>query len=131
MSAIKEWLGEGDNFSDETKAGLANADPKIRDIIGRMIIRKRIKCADGFSMSVQYSGGHYCNGREAIMGGDRASRDDPIPEPTTVEIGFPNRREPLLASYAEDPKRLTKTVYGWVPVEVVDEVLAKHGGIKK
>ena len=31
--------------------------------------------------------------------------------------------------YAEDADNPTGTVYGWVPVEVVDAVIAAHGGI--
>lgn len=82
--------------------------------------RPYIVCNDGFKMSVQASAAHYCEPRENFLFAYEA-----------VEIGFPNRREPLLAKYAEEPKRLTMTVYGWVPVDVVDAVIEKHGGIKK
>jgi aspartate/methionine/tyrosine aminotransferase len=30
--------------------------------------------------------------------------------------------------YAESPSNPTGTVYGWVPVEVISEVIAKRGG---
>ena len=30
--------------------------------------------------------------------------------------------------YAENPDHPTGTVYGWVPVEVISEVIAKRGG---
>jgi len=49
--------------------------------------------------------------------------------PYTVEIGFPSSAESLIESYAENKDELTGTVYGWVPIEVVDEVCEKHGGI--
>ena len=33
--------------------------------------------------------------------------------------------------YAEDRERPTDTVYGYVPVEIVERVIEKHGGIKE
>jgi hypothetical protein len=37
--------------------------------------------------------------------------------------------EPELMEYAEDPVDPTGTVYGWVPVELVNKLIDKHGGI--
>ena len=81
-------------------------------------IYKKIKCKDGFSMSVQAGETQYCYPRET--GADKY---------TEVEIGFPNRTEDLLLEFAEDGKRPTETVYGYVPASVVSLVIAKHGGI--
>ena len=75
-----------------------------------------IHCIDGFTMSVQASSGHYCSPR---------SDEGPY---TSVEVGFPNREEPLLMRYAEDETCPTETVYGWVPLEVVQAVVESHGG---
>ena len=47
---------------------------------------------------------------------------------TSVEIGFPSEKEELLMEYAESPDRPTRTVYSFVPHEVVHEVIMKHGG---
>jgi hypothetical protein len=69
-----------------------------------------VKCKDGFEMSVQESPNHYSG-----YG--------------SVEVGFPSVKESLLMPYAEQPKTPTKTVYGHVPVKVIDEVILKHGGI--
>jgi hypothetical protein len=77
-----------------------------------------IVCRDGFRMSVQASSGHYCSPRVDVSPGGW----------TAYEVGFPNRREALLKEYAEDKRALTKTVYGWVPVHVIEKVIAKHGG---
>lgn len=44
------------------------------------------------------------------------------------EVGFPNQREELLMPYAEDPKTPTETVYGYVPVTLVEQIIEKHGG---
>ena len=79
---------------------------------------KRIKCADGFSMSVQASKYNYCEPRI-----DNAS------EYTAVEVGFPSDYESMLAPWVEDPDNYTGTVYGFVPVQVIVDVCAKHGGI--
>jgi hypothetical protein len=37
-------------------------------------------------------------------------------------------KEELLMEYAEDHDRPTRTVYSFVPHEVVHEVIMKHGG---
>ena len=39
-------------------------------------------------------------------------------------------KEELLMEYAEDHDRPTRTVYSFVPHEVVHEVIMKHGGTK-
>ncbi len=82
-------------------------------------IRPAIYCADGFQMSVQASAYHYCEPRTNLF-------DCNYEE---VEIGFPSIEEPLIMNYAENPENPTCTVYGWVPLTIVDEVLTKHGGI--
>jgi hypothetical protein len=83
-----------------------------------MIRYERVKCADGFSMSVQANFGAYCEPRE-----------DNALEYEEVEVGYPSVVEPLLNKWAESPDRPTDTVYGYVPVDVVRAVILKHGGI--
>jgi len=78
-----------------------------------------VECNDGFQMSIQASEFHYCT-----------PRDNTGPY-CKFEIGYPSEPEDLILKYAEDPAEPTGTVYGWVPVEVIDEVIAKHGGIKE
>ena len=77
-----------------------------------------VVCADGFSMSVQANSTSYCSPR----------RDHANPY-TSVEVGFPSREEPLLLEWAEEPNKPPATVYAWVPVQVVTNVIAKHGGM--
>ena len=79
---------------------------------------KRVVCADGFEMSVQAHGNAYCS-----------PRIDNAEKYTSVEIGFPSAREPMLIDFADEPSHPTETVYGYVPVQIVTLVLAKHGGI--
>lgn len=80
--------------------------------------RPRIVCRDGFSVSVQAGEYLYC--RPHINGADKYD---------SVELGFPNREEPLLMDYAEDPSEPTETVYGYVPIELVNKIIENHGGI--
>lgn len=78
----------------------------------------RVKCADGFSMSVQASEGHYCSPRVTGLGFYNS-----------YEVGFPSEREGLLMPYAQDAECPTETVYGWVPASIIATVIAKHGGV--
>ena len=78
----------------------------------------RVVCADGFKMSVQASAYNYC--QPQMRDADRYE---------TVEIGFPTAKEPMLMPYAETPENPTDTVYAYVPVELVTNVIVKHGGI--
>tara|TARA_Y100000310_G_scaffold206005_1_gene206364 strand:+ start:11299 stop:11556 length:258 start_codon:yes stop_codon:yes gene_type:complete len=48
---------------------------------------------------------------------------------TAVEVGFPNEREPMLMEWCEDVDDPTGTVYGYVPVQVITDVIVKHGGL--
>lgn len=84
----------------------------------------RIVCNDGFSLSVQVGYSLYSKPKKVAK---RYSE---------VEIGFPSEPESLIAEYADDwevqgddDPRLCETVYGYVPVKIVDKVLKKHGGI--
>jgi hypothetical protein len=84
----------------------------------------RIVCNDGFSLSVQVGYSLYSKPKKVAK---RYSE---------VEIGYPSEPESLIAEYAEDwevqgldDPRLCETVYGYVPVKIVDKVLKKHGGI--
>lgn len=76
----------------------------------------RISCRDGFSLSCQAGYGLYCSPRDNV--GDWHQ----------IEIGFPSAKEELLMGYAEDKGRPTETVYGYVPLKVVGQVIEKHGG---
>jgi hypothetical protein len=89
---------------------------KIRDDM--LSIRPAIECSDGFKVSVQASKTHYC--RPRINHGPYSH----------VELGFPSEKVDEWMEWAETPESPTDTVYGWVPVEVVESVLEQHGGIK-
>lgn len=86
---------------------------------GGYLIRDRVYCKDGFSISIQASQGHYCL--------PRATFEGPYKE---VELGYPNKFDPIIFPYIECPGDATKGVYPYVPVDVVDKLLEKHGGIE-
>lgn len=105
-----------------------------------------IVCQDGFTMSIQASAHHYCEPRQNFFQvekeskqyyyGDAGYLNLPNKFETVIdyniythfEIGYPNQEETLLISYAEDPTKLTDTVYGYVPKQLIEEVIEKHGG---
>ena len=78
----------------------------------------RIKCKDGFSLPVQCSSGSYCKPRE--------DHSDFYWE---VEVGYPSAEPENIMSYAEEPYKPTQTVYGYVPIDLVEELIEIHGGI--
>ena len=76
-----------------------------------------VHCADGFSMSVQASGQHYCD-----------PRSDTGPY-THVEVGTVKAWDYYLQTFAEDPLRPTETVYGYVPADNIQMCIDAHGGM--
>lgn len=80
--------------------------------------RPALVCKDGFTISVQANEYCYCHPRKFNLD-----------EYEEVELGFPNMADDLILDYAEDPEDPTETVYGYVPIELVEELVAKHGGI--
>lgn len=83
----------------------------------------RVVCADGYSVSIQAGSAFYSWPRENLA-----------PEYGAFELGYQTEREPLLDEWAEEDFRTgeinyLECIFPFVPVEVVDEVLKKHGGI--
>ena len=89
--------------------------------MGREHFNQRVRCADGFTLSIQARESSYCTPR------------DNVGPYTHVECGFPSK-PPLtkeFLSYAElcgtdDP---CETVYPYVPSDVVQAELDAHGGM--
>ena len=89
------------------------------------ILRPYVMCNDGFGISIQASDCHYCEPRISQF-----PEKDFIPY-EEVELGYPTEADGDLLDYQECPgvQDPTGSVYGYVPVEIVDKVLEKHGGI--
>jgi hypothetical protein len=84
---------------------------------GMQIVRPRVRCADGYTVSVQ--AGNRWNSEPQLDTGWYSK----------VELGYPTAADEELRDYADEKRDLRGTVYGFVPVKLVDEVLTKHGGI--
>lgn len=120
------WMYMGNCFPGQTWEPDALRFTRIRDFLkktyrmkdGTICGRPHIICKDGFNISVQAGAEWYCNPRENLESGEYEA----------VEVGGLNREEELLTPYAENPRKLKGTVYGYVPVSVVEAVIAKHGG---
>ena len=78
--------------------------------------RPRFVCKDGWNVSIQAGHGLYSIPRRRAW------------YYTNVELGYPSVAEELLRPYAENEGNLTGTVYVSVPVELVENVIMKHGG---
>lgn len=79
---------------------------------------KKVVCADGFTVSIQASDTSYSIPRE-----NTASRYE------SVELGFPSDSDELILEFAEDPHAPCETVYAYVPIQIVNLLIVKHGGI--
>lgn len=77
------------------------------------LVRPHAKCKDGFSISIQASAFHYCTPRRGL--------EDC--EYTHLEQGYPSECEELIEEYREG------TIFPYVPIKVVEEIIEKHGGI--
>lgn len=100
-----------------------NNETTISDLIqnykNSYFIIPRIYCKDGFNLSVQVHNGAYCvseNGRREFGFSWQE-----------VEWGYPS--EPLTDEKynPEDPEGTS--VGGYVPIEVMEELIKQHGGI--
>lgn len=68
---------------------------------------------------MQASSFHYCR-----------PRLDGVQNYESVELGFPSKEDELINDYAEDDSDYTHSVYGYVPIEIVEKLIEKHGGIR-
>lgn len=76
-----------------------------------------IICEDGFKISVQASVHHYCTPNTSYAAAYEK-----------VECGFPSAVPIGIEEYADKPKDLLNSVYAYVPVALVEALLASHGG---
>ena len=97
-------------------------EKEFEDGIMRRIMNPYVICNDDFTFSAQASGGHYSKPKGLAD------------EYEEVEIGFPSYNDPIIAKYREDyecEETFSSAVYGYVPVKVVDKLIAAHGGINE
>lgn len=78
----------------------------------------RIYCMDGTSFSIQTGEYNYCTPR------------DNIGPWTHVELGFPSKKFDCLTPYQDNSESdQESTVFGFVPIELVRDMIDKCGGI--
>ena len=85
-----------------------------------------VTCADGFTLSVVTGYGNYCRPRP-----DRREIDEHYAPFTHAEVGFPSERpEPwdVWEKHCDDSDKPTQTVYGYVPVGIISDLIELHGG---
>ena len=78
---------------------------------------EELKLNDGLRLSVQASDGHMCSPRKTIKNGS---------EYEEVEVYSHGVYVNELSHFASE----SEFVYGYVPVELMEELVEKHGGIK-
>ena len=83
---------------------------------------KQLLLADGTALSIQAGKSHYCYPREDSINGDYDDYSE-------FEIGFPSKVIKKLLPYAEDADNPTDTVYGYVPKDLIREIIAECGGV--
>lgn len=81
-----------------------------------------LELADGTTLSIQASATHYCEPRETTESANYNWYE-------SFEIGFPSNVIEEILEYAEQPETPTDTVYGWVPKEVIRQVIESRGGV--
>lgn len=97
-------------LTDYIRAEKSKSNDKYRPV-------PAIACLDGLTLSVQASEFTYCSPRDNYGPWDM------------FEVGFPSQKIEELMEYAETPANPTGTVYGYVPGDVIEKVIAAHGGM--
>ena len=126
MTDLEKYFTDYRNIANPQVAGLTPeeffeaVDPIQEPAIP---IFKKIHCKDGFSMSVQASHSHYCFPRTTMYSKNKFYYLE-------MEVGFPSKEETLLLPFAENKEKPTETVYLYVPVGIIKQVIKKHGGIQ-
>ena len=120
---LNEWLNAGRTI-DTTVADLIRQKGLYGSQHDWQFIQAtncRVICADGFTVSIQASHYHYCVPRETF---------EDVSKYVAFELGFPSRPDEMLREYADsDFPDLTRCVFGCVPRNVVERLVASHGGI--
>lgn len=79
--------------------------------------RRHAVCGDGSVLSIQASASHYS-----------IPRQNNAEEYTAVEVlGLSGENLNELKKYSDGKSG----IYGWVPVELLEKIVEKHGGIQK
>ena len=120
MMTINEYINKYRNIKVLKDFRGTNMEKDFEDGIMRRIMNPYVICKDDFTFSAQASESHYSKPKGLAD------------EYEEIEIGFPSYYDPIIAKYREDygcEETFSSAVYGYVPVGVVDKLIAAHGGI--
>ena len=120
MMTINEYINKYRNIKVLKDFRGTNMEKDFEDGIMRRIMNPYGICKDDFTFSAQASESHYSKPKGLAD------------EYEEIEIGFPSYNDPIIAKYREDygcEETFSSAVYGFVPVGVVDKLIAVHGGI--
>lgn len=121
--SLNDWLNEGRKV-DTTLRDLFENDVAFTPAAEQcwsFAYALPVICADGFWISIQASGHHYCRPRNTF---------EDATAYTAFELGFPSVPEEALREYSvKNADDLVNCVYAYVPRNVVEEMLDRHGGI--
>lgn len=106
------WV-DGRKGKMTVKEYLINTVPETADE-DAIVVRDVAVCMDGFCLSIQASRAHYCVPRKTIKSG----------EYSFVEIGRLSEYQKKIETYRSG------SVYAYVPIEDVEELIKEHGGIR-
>lgn len=87
-----------------------------------LVLFNHIECNDWYKVSVQANYWAYCSPRITLFRTHTFFYNE-------MELWYPNIEDELINEYAEW-SNYTQTVYPYVPVEVIEQLLLKHGWIK-
>ena len=104
---------------DEFCKKVESTGQRVKNKWGTLPLTPGVKCADGFTVSIQASNTHYCTPRFDLSFDSYAA----------YELGYPSENDDLIAAYADFPEKAPDTVYGYVPSGIVAALIDKHGGI--
>lgn len=110
---------EDDDDDEESATNEFLREHYIPNNHGKYVTRPRAKCADGYSVSIQAGSGS----------GVRCWPNTDTDEFTHVAVDMPTCVDEELLPYRFDLDDPEEIFYFFVPVEVMDKVLEKHGGI--
>lgn len=110
VKGMKKWSGNTTTFEELE-----------RDYNNNYFYLPRIRCNDGFSISIQVNNGNYC----ASENGTRQFGFNWV----EVEWGFPSEEIDAVKYNAEDKNNITNTVGGYVDINLIDELIEEHGGL--
>ena len=120
---INEYIKKYRNIKELKDFRGTSMESHYEDGIMRRVMNPHVICNDDFSFSAQASETHYSQPKGLAD------------EYEKIEIGYPSYDDPIISEYREDfgweDSPMTNAVYGYVPVEIVDKLIAAHGGINE